>query len=935
MILLKYPKPGILIVGILWSLAFGSSPASGKVIQVPSNLSEIPIHGSSLDFYHDQGHNMDLKQILDLPAESFITVPDKVPYWGITRAGIWSRFVLRNDTGQSIPAVLEYGYPSADLVEFHIPSSQGYEKRVSGDRIDPRSREVAYRLVVFGFEIPPGEHVYYFKVRTEGINQLSLRLYARDHFFEKRTAESSLMSFFFGFLTVMFFYNAFLGLTTRNRLYISYVVFNILSILNYLGLQGHYMTLLPPGFAEFFSNEVMVATVGFLSAAAIWFVNDYLGLKRSARRLWMVTLIPVLNALIAGVITLINISVAVKMNAITATLAPPLVAIAIGYRCWQRYRPAYFLGLSWSLFLLSSFIVLLAMIGLLPHSTLTTWAQFIGGSVEVVLLSLAVGDKVRLRQLKADQEIRELNEGLERKVEEKTRDIRSMMGSIRLGIFSIVGQNLVIDNEYSRQLEEILHEENLQGKPALGLIFRHSDASTDQMAMLQSALCSALGDDVIAFDSNAHCFLREIKVHHPGLGEQILELEWNPIVNKQNMTEKVLVVVKDVTEVRRSEEQNERQKLDVQYMTELVALPADRVERFFKLADALIEENKRLVQGAKSGSLDVVRILFINIHTLKGTSRAFCFKDLSDLTHRAEQVLADIRQGRRAWDTEQLMADLDRIQTLLQTYLSINTQKLNRTAGHPANLMIARSELKARLDLLEKIAHSSHPDEIYEGILQIRNFFVSLLYCDIREFLEEFRKPIEKLAHDLKKENPEFVLHLDEVYLSDEVTDVLRNILMHSIRNSLDHGIEAPDERLSQQKSARGRLEVSARIHKERLILTIKDDGRGLALRKIEHLAVIKGLIPERHDLDVMAIANLVFHSGFTTTTSVTDISGRGVGMDAIRSYLEKIGGSIAIHLMDPNPSFLPDFMPFALELQLTTGFQQINRRPKVLSKVS
>jgi two-component system chemotaxis sensor kinase CheA len=121
---------------------------------------------------------------------------------------------------------------------------------------------------------------------------------------------------------------------------------------------------------------------------------------------------------------------------------------------------------------------------------------------------------------------------------------------------------------------------------------------------------------------------------------------------------------------------------------------------------------------------------------------------------------------------------------------------------------------------------------------------------------------------------------------------------MHLFRNAVDHGIEMPEERLQKGKPEQGRIRLDAELLPEGLKLIIGDDGRGLALSKLRQKGIEKGLI-QPDESDPQKIAELIFASGFSTATTVTEVSGRGVGMDAVRCFLEEKGGSIHIQLDD------------------------------------
>ncbi len=131
--------------------------------------------------------------------------------------------------------------------------------------------------------------------------------------------------------------------------------------------------------------------------------------------------------------------------------------------------------------------------------------------------------------------------------------------------------------------------------------------------------------------------------------------------------------------------------------------------------------------------------------------------------------------------------------------------------------------------------------------------------------------------------------------LDRSIVDALADPLAHMIRNAVDHGIERPDEREAHGKSARGRIELAAFQRGGAFLVQITDDGRGLSRERIRDKAVANGLITPGQDLDDADLFNLIFSAGFSTATNVTDVSGRGVGMDVVRQSIAALRGKVDI----------------------------------------
>jgi two-component system chemotaxis sensor kinase CheA len=137
----------------------------------------------------------------------------------------------------------------------------------------------------------------------------------------------------------------------------------------------------------------------------------------------------------------------------------------------------------------------------------------------------------------------------------------------------------------------------------------------------------------------------------------------------------------------------------------------------------------------------------------------------------------------------------------------------------------------------------------------------------------------------------------------------LKNVFMHLLRNSVDHGLEAAEVRNAQGKAAAGAIDIEVGVGEGALQITLSDDGRGLALKRIRAMAIEKGWIEADQPLSDEEIAELIFRPGFSTADKVTEVSGRGVGMDAVRDFLKREHGSIALRFTDDHKG--ADFRQF------------------------
>lgn len=178
------------------------------------------------------------------------------------------------------------------------------------------------------------------------------------------------------------------------------------------------------------------------------------------------------------------------------------------------------------------------------------------------------------------------------------------------------------------------------------------------------------------------------------------------------------------------------------------------------------------------------------------------------------------------------------------------------------------------------------------GMLRDSAFSISLI--PVENMLTRFQRLVRDLSGDLGKQIV-FTATGTETEMDKTMIDSLTDPILHIIRNSIDHGIEMPDERLRKGKPAKGTIHLKAGYSGANVVITISDDGAGIDVRKVRQKAIEKEIIKESDLLTEQEILNLVFLPGFSTLGSVTELSGRGVGMDVVKRNIGAIRGEVGI----------------------------------------
>ncbi|MFL6739605.1 MAG: chemotaxis protein CheA [Sphingomicrobium sp.] len=340
--------------------------------------------------------------------------------------------------------------------------------------------------------------------------------------------------------------------------------------------------------------------------------------------------------------------------------------------------------------------------------------------------------------------------------------------------------------------------------------------------------------------------------------------------------------------------------------------------------------------------------IFRFVHTVKGNCGFFDFPRLEALSHAAEDALADCRAGRRSPDAglvSAVLAVIDRIGEMIAAIdageefpsgaddalidalapgaegpaaqvtaaiateasprggnstprtIRLSVELLDRVMSGVSDMVLARNELARRLREAPGEVEVDGAFERLSGIIaEMRDAITRTRMQRIENLFVALPRMVRDLSAELGKQ---VLVDIDggDVELDREMIEMIRDPLTHIIRNAVDHGIEPPAERLKCGKREIGLLSVSARQSGNQILIEIADDGKGIDGSKLVEKALANGVI-ERDVAQRMSKSEklaLIFEAGLSTAKEVTAISGRGVGMDVVRSNVERIGGIVEV----------------------------------------
>ncbi|RQR46502.1 HAMP domain-containing protein [Burkholderia sp. Bp9140] len=490
-------------------------------------------------------------------------------------------------------------------------------------------------------------------------------------------------------------------------------------------------------------------------------------------------------------------------------------------------------------------------------------------------------------------------------LKQKTADIQAMLQNMQQGILTVV-EGGVVHAEYSAYLETIFETSDIAGRDLMALVFDDSSIGSDARSQVDAAVHACLGEDSMNFAFNEHLLVNEVAKRMPDGREKWLDLSWSAITDETDTVVRLMLCVRDVTEIRELTAQAGEQQRRLEMIGEILSISQDKFHDFVHSAKGFLSENERMIRQHERADHSIVAALFRNMHTIKGNARTYSLQHLTNIVHEAEQAYESLRRadGGPEWNRDALMDDLARVREAVDHYATINAVTLGRH-GEPAHggadyLMVERAHISESLRMLDG-ADPANAGDWHAARDSVRRLLSQFGTQGIGDALGGVIESLPSLAAELGKPAP--VVHIDSNghRVRSEIGATLKNVFMHLLRNAIDHGIETSDERRAAGKAPAGKIDIAVDVEDGALRFVLGDDGRGLALDRIRGIARERGWIDAGNEtaLSDEAVAELIFRPGFSTARAVTEVSGRGVGMDAVRNFLKRDGGDIALRFTD------------------------------------
>ncbi|MBI9107026.1 MAG: chemotaxis protein CheA [Spirochaetales bacterium] len=284
----------------------------------------------------------------------------------------------------------------------------------------------------------------------------------------------------------------------------------------------------------------------------------------------------------------------------------------------------------------------------------------------------------------------------------------------------------------------------------------------------------------------------------------------------------------------------------------------------------------------------------------------------------ATTLLSKVVAVKDGAEPEQEKAGYRRVSDMnTSSYIRVPTEKLENIFNTVSELIVSQ----ARISMLSEEYEESLPDNFIAVTDMLRNItqilqeqVTSLRMISLSGTFDRFKRVVRDMASDLGKQ-VELEISGQETELDKNMIEKLNDPLKHLVRNCIDHGIEKEEERIKKGKSPAGLLRLAAYLEGGKVVIEIADDGQGINREKILKKAIEREIVLPNQQLTDGEILNLIFHPGLSTAENITDMSGRGGGMDVVKNAITELNGSIDIISEEGKGSSFRLFLPLTLAI--------------------
>ncbi len=439
---------------------------------------------------------------------------------------------------------------------------------------------------------------------------------------------------------------------------------------------------------------------------------------------------------------------------------------------------------------------------------------------------------------------------------------------------------------------------------------------------LKFQLRLAFGMDSMQWQICSMDLLREARLKFGD--KRYLRLSYEPVFVK-GLLQNVRIVMQDVSEIKQREEQAVSGRREMEKFFALLQVSDSLFDLFMSETRRLFEEIRGDLKALKNASPEMAKEkaqrLFRAVHTIKANARLFKLDGIQDVAHHVENYLDELRQDKIRLNPNTLQELTLRMQSIseeIYSYASLRKEILNSTDRNSGmNLRYRVQWLRSLMSQFATIMSDPVVDREPLAVIQ-KEFSRAMSSFDrssLRDYVRGYEAMLKEMAQQLGKE----VVLINEIeyhHFDTLVLTRINDILLHCMRNAIDHGVENADEREAIGKPRKGTITLSTRERNGMVEVSLKDDGRGIDVDKIRSRAVELGLLKadQARSMSDEDIVPFLFNVGVSTATTVTEISGRGLGMDVVRDTIYGMNGQLKLAFEKGQSTTISFLLPSANE---------------------
>ncbi|MBF0363996.1 MAG: Hpt domain-containing protein [Oligoflexia bacterium] len=461
------------------------------------------------------------------------------------------------------------------------------------------------------------------------------------------------------------------------------------------------------------------------------------------------------------------------------------------------------------------------------------------------------------------------------------RDIQNLQDNLDEGFMLIDNKGTILP-QWSKAIIKLFNCDTPEGKNIFDLLEYDEIKKQTQLTWLES-----LFSEEISFSD-----LKELgpKNYFNTIKNIYIELDYRVIRNEHNKIEKLIVIAVDHTMEIELQEQIKR---DAEWTRAILGAMSDR-DGFKDFLEQTTEQISEIEKMLSPGHFDKDHC-FRLAHSIKGNAGLMHLLALFNSAKELENQLHLIDNTTHTNDDEEKNSGLKALTEPLEKLKMTYQETLDNMNAINSEIIHGKKSKNFDGDQLESwytlLTNNLGKDHILAQ--DFKNYFI---LDDFHSMFPKYSNLIEGLSEKFFK-NISYLLENFTIPIVSDAYKPFVNSLVHIFRNSIDHGIETPEERLALNKPEVGQIKVSAKQASNQLILAIEDDGKGINPELLRKKLLEKNILQQEKlsTLSDPEIIQYIFHPGFSTKEVVSDISGRGVGLDAVRYECEKLKGSITV----------------------------------------